>query len=347
MIGGRPRLRALDALNAETPIELLGQETAAGGPLFVRSHHPLPPLYAESWTLEISGGVDGPRCWTLEELGQLPGVQLPAVLECAGNSRRRFGPVTVGELGWGDGAVGRGLWEGPSLSSLLTLAGAQQGSVDLVVEGADAPGSGSSVPPFVRSLGMERTLPLREAVVALRLDGRALSLEHGAPARLVVPGWYGMAWVKWLRSIRLQSERFRGHFQSERYIYRHTVGGREAVEPVERIRVKSLVIDPLEGARLSRGSARRIRGLAWSGSGPISRVEVDAGEGWVDARLLPGEGPFDWSAWQLDWTPTRPGPAIIRCRATDASGSLQPVEPFRNHFQYGYNAVTSLRVEVA
>lgn len=185
-----------------------------------------------------------------------------------------------------------------------------------------------------------------EILVATRMNGRRLPSEHGGPARLVVPGWYGMAWVKWISRIIVRATPFEGRFQSEKYVYWTRDGRRWTGRPVTRILVKSLTLEPAPGDRIPRGRPTTIRGRAWSGSGRIAKVEVDAGEGWTPARRSGGDGPFAWSGWSFRWRPTRVGMIDLRVRALDCAGNVQPSKPVQNRFQYGTNSVHSVRVEV-
>ncbi len=353
--GGRPRRPAttgpstaipVDALNAETSPEALGAVVTPVRGFFVRSHFAVPSLRASTWILTLGGAVAHPRTWSLEELRALPRSRVVATLECAGNSRRRLPEVAPGELPWGDHAVGNAVWEGVSLSHLLREATPLPGANEVVFTGADQGPASRAVRRFARSLTGE--LAGREDVlVATEMNGAPLSADHGWPARLIVPGWYGMAWVKWLSSIHVRRARFKGYYQASRYVYRYRRDGQTVTEPVRRLRVKSLILSPSPGERLARSKSYVVTGKAWAGFGPVSRVEVDVGTGWRPAQLTPGDGSYAWTVWEYAWSPERRGPVLLRARATDAQGDTQPESPFVNDFQYGVNSVHSVPVVVS
>ncbi len=342
--GGPASPVRIDALNAETaPAALRTAVTPARG-FFVRSHFPAPLVRASSWTLAVTGEVARPRSWTLDELRTLPQSRLVATLECAGNSRKRLSRSVPGELPWGDHAVGTAVWKGVPLSALLEAAAPLPGAEEVVFTGADT-GSAGPVRRFSRSLTGDLSQN-RDVLVATEMNDAPLSTDHGWPARLVVPGWYGMAWVKWLTRIQLQHSAFQGHYQASRYIYQYHRDGKVVREPVTRLRVKSLVLSPAPGERLAR-RPHVVSGRAWSGSGPIRKVEVNVGAGWTSAQLTPGNGPYDWSGWEYVWSPEQRGRATVRVRATDATGATQPAAPEENDFQYGINSVHSVQVTIA
>jgi DMSO/TMAO reductase YedYZ molybdopterin-dependent catalytic subunit len=185
-----------------------------------------------------------------------------------------------------------------------------------------------------------------DILIATKMNGVRIPPSHGAPARLVVPGWYAMASVKWVRRITVLTTPFDGYFQAVKYVYRPEAGLPGGVSPVTEVRVKSLLTEPSAGTRLPIGKIARIRGKAWSGSGPVVRVDVDVGSGWVAAALSAGSGPHEWLEWEYAWRPETAGTIGVRVRATDASGASQPIRPFANRFQYGYNAVETVRMIV-
>jgi DMSO/TMAO reductase YedYZ molybdopterin-dependent catalytic subunit len=171
------------------------------------------------------------------------------------------------------------------------------------------------------------------------MNGQPLAKEHGAPFRLLVAGWYGMAAVKWLASIEVSRIPFRGHFQAERYV----IGGR----PVRTMQVRSLILDPADGATVPP-TLQVVRGVAWTGSGHVTLVELsdDGGTSWRSATLLGTPRPFTWRQWEADWSPARSGPAILLARATDSSGAQQPLQPVWNALGYANNAAVPQRVIV-
>ncbi len=337
-----PSTIPVDALNAESdPVALRTAVTPVQG-FFVRSHFPTPRISATTWNLAVTGEVATPRSWTLEQLRALPQTEVVATLECAGNSRKRLAKPAPGELPWSDHAVGTAVWKGVPLSVLLEAAAPLLGAEEVIFSGEDE--GGGPAGRFSRSLTGDLSKN-RDVLVALEMNDAPLALDHGWPARLVVPGWYGMAWVKWLSRIQVQRSTFQGYYQASRYVYQSLREGKVVRQPVTRLKVKSLVLSPAPGAHVAVGT-QLIEGRAWSGSGPIRSVEVNVGAGWSPARLTPGRGPYDWSAWEYAWTPTERGRVTVSVRATDATGATQPEVAEENDFQYGINSVHSVKVIV-
>lgn len=190
---------------------------------------------------------------------------------------------------------------------------------------------------------MIRSLPVGQlrqagALLAYAMNGEELPRHHGYPLRLVVPGWYAVASVKWLTEIQLTGEPFRGHFQADRY----HIGG----QALSRLRVRSLIVEPTPGTAIEPGDIV-IRGLAWSGSAPIARVEVRAGDApWQSATLAGDRHRHSWQRWELPVRLTRPGHVTIRSRSTDLAGRTQPDRPQWNPLGYANNAVHEMRLAV-
>jgi DMSO/TMAO reductase YedYZ molybdopterin-dependent catalytic subunit len=315
---------------------------------FTRSHFPIPPVDPRTWRLTLAGDMRWPGRFGLTELDRRPQRSVVAVLECAGNSRRRFGRVADGEVPWGDGAVSVAEWTGVPLREILRDAGVHASAREIVFEGADAGGGGVDRPNvrFARSLPVDVALGSPDILIATAMNGAPLDPDHGAPARLLVPGWYGMASVKWLVRIEAIDHPFSGPFQTERYVYRRSDLPGAPTTPVSRLRVKSLIVSPREAEQVPLGTPAVIRGRAWSGSEVVAQVDVDVGDGWQPARLAPGAAPHEWVAWSKVWTPRTLGPAEIAVRATDGAGYTQPDAPEPNDFQYGFNAIHRVRVDV-
>jgi DMSO/TMAO reductase YedYZ molybdopterin-dependent catalytic subunit len=220
---------------------------------------------------------------------------------------------------------------------LLERAEVDSNAIEILVEGADTgPTSDGSTAGFGRSLSIAEAMR-DDVLLSFDVNGGPLSAAHGAPLRLIVPGWYGMASVKWVTRISALKHHFEGYFQSRRYIYDEP--GREPT-PVTQMRVKSMITSPGNGTTITRGVID-IAGWAWSGNGPIARVEVaiDGGSGWRDAELLEPDSEFAWTRWTLRWEPGLPGRHALRSRATDAAGNTQPDAISWNRLGYGNNAV--------
>ncbi len=339
-------VRESDPFNAETPLPALAA-TPTPTPLFyVRNHFDVPRLDASSWRLRLDGLVDHAVELSLAELQGLAPRSVAVTLECAGNGRALARPLPPGTP-WVHGAVSTATFTGAPLPAVLGRAGVRDGAVEALFRGADRGRVSDG-----RSVAFERSLPVSDALspgvlLAWEMNGEPLAPEHGAPVRAVVPGWYGVASVKWLTRISLVGEPFRGYFQTDRYVYRGERGTPDGA-PVSRMRVRALIASPEEGARLSLATFE-ISGTAWSGTAPVVRVEVsaDGGVSWSDAELGRAESPWAARAWRRRWTPPRPGAYTLLARATDAARNSQPLEAVWNELGYGNHGVQRVSIDVA
>ena len=320
-----------EPFNAETRLERHSGALTPDGLHYVRSHFTAPSPAA---SIAIRGAVRRPRSVSTAELRALDARTVAVTLECAGNGRAYLRPPAPGEQ-WGLGAVSTARWTGASLRSLLEPAGLSGAVVEILFRGADA-----GTPPDVgRRIGFERSLPIERALaddvlVAYAMNGKDLPAEHGAPARLIVPGWYGMASVKWLAEIVAIEEPFRGFYQADRYV----ADGR----PLQEMRPRAVIVAPLTDIRAGRVM---VRGYAWSGRGTITRVDVsaDGGTTWREALLDTAASPAAWRQWRVEWTAT-PGTHELLARATDASGEAQPLDQRRDPLGYENNAAQPITV---
>jgi DMSO/TMAO reductase YedYZ molybdopterin-dependent catalytic subunit len=328
-----------EPFNAETPLEELAHARTPTASFFVRNNHPEPELPAGTHRIAVEGAVKTPFTLSPAELTRGPLRELTVTLECAGNGRALMAPLPEGEP-WGKGALGTAVWKGVPLAEVLGLARLRPNVLEVLVEGADGEGSKR----FARSLPVSKAMH-PDTLLALEMNGAPLTRSHGAPVRLIVPGWYGMANVKWVRRIEALTRPFEGHYQRERYIY--DFGDGRTPEPVSRMRVKSLIIAPGSGTRVAPGRVV-VQGLAWSGERRVVQVEVavDGGETWKPATLLETPRPSAWVRWAFTWEDAVPGRHTLRARATDEAGETQPEAPQWNRLGYGNNAVQVHVVDV-
>jgi len=177
------------------------------------------------------------------------------------------------------------------------------------------------------------------------MNGEPLPIHHGFPLRLIVPSWYAVASVKWLTDIELIGHTFAGHFQTEKYWYEWRRGGENVREPVTRMQVRALITEPDQGANIERGDIT-IRGVAWSGLAPIERVEVSTNGAWHQARLIGEPSPQAWQRWELVARINAFGPALLRARATDKAGRVQPEHAEWNRLGYGNNSIQEVAIRV-
>lgn len=323
---------------------------------YVRSHFSTPKISLTNWRLEVCAERSKSRKFlSYDQLRSLPMITLPATLECAGNGRINFPRRAAGEVTWGNCAVSTAEWRGVPLSEIIKAVGIDQDDVRCATEflfiGVDGSTDDKvaleSPTKFVRALPPDKALS-PSVIVAVDMNGSQLPLDHGFPARLVVPGWYAMASVKWLKQIvlRTSEEKFSGHFNGVKYVYEIKQDGKWIKEPVTSLRVKSLIVSPTEGSRLAIGDSISITGKAWSGFGKIVKVEVDTGQGWQEATLEKSIGEYAWRNWSCNWSPKSGGLVTLRVRATDEKGNVQPEIGEDNRYLYGYNGIHKIRVNV-
>jgi DMSO/TMAO reductase YedYZ molybdopterin-dependent catalytic subunit len=230
---------------------------------------------------------------------------------------------------------------------LLDEAGVADDAVEIVFTGIDRGIQGEVEQDYERSLAVaDARRP--EVLLAHEMNGRPLEPQHGFPVRLLVPGWYGMTSVKWLRSIEAVAEPFAGFQQTPSYHYQQNAD--DPGEPVTRIRVRALMVPPgipdffTRQRYVERGRVPLV-GRAWSGQGTVERVEVGMDGAWSDARLDRPIGPFAWRGWSWDWDAV-PGEHELSCRATDSTGGVQPLDPPWNYQGMGNNLVQRVAVTV-
>jgi DMSO/TMAO reductase YedYZ molybdopterin-dependent catalytic subunit len=328
----------------ETTVAGLGRaRNTPNEAFFVRSHFPVPAVDAASWKLEIKGLVDRPRALDLAALRAMPQRPVRATLECAGNGRGLYDLANTSGTQWGLGAVGTAEWRGVALATLLDQAGVQAGAKHVWFEAADH-ATLPQAPPFLRSIPLD--LARERATIALDMNGRPLPALHGGPARALVPGWYGMAWAKWVTRIRIEAAPSDNHFMVKGYRYVAPGGDPLASPPVEAMRVKSLITSPLDGAHVA-GRSVEVKGWAWTGtgSGRVMTVEVssDGGATWQNCTLEVDAAPYAWQQFTARVPAPRPGPLTLIARASDARGA-QPLAAQPNVGGYGNNSAHRVTV---
>ncbi|HVD82521.1 MAG TPA: sulfite oxidase [Propionibacteriaceae bacterium] len=316
----------LAARNHGMPLESLHWDITPAGLHYLLIHYDIPAIDPTTFELVIDGVVGSPLSLDLDAIRSRPKVTAVVTLECAGNGRARLLPRPVSQP-WLTEAVGTARWSGTPLLGLLQEAGIAEEAVDVVFTGADHGIERGLEQDYQRALPV--TEALREDVLlAYEMNGAPLPPQHGAPLRLVVPGWYGMAHVKWLRRITLVAQPFDG-FQMRAYRLRDTPD--EPGVPVTRIEPRALLVPPgfpdfMSRRRVVRSGPVRIEGRAWSGWAPVSKVEVsiDGGDTWEPADLERAQASHGWARWTWTWQ-SELGSYVLACRATDASGRTQPL----------------------
>ncbi len=334
-------------LNCETSIPaLMGGAVMPNRRFYVRNHFHIPHLDASSWRLNVVGLVERPLSLSLRDLMKMPSHNQFVTLECAGNGRSMLSPRVNGEQ-WNLGAVSTAEWTGVPLTEILERAGVKAGANEVVFRGADSGKlDGSSEPiRFERCLSIENARA-SEVLLAYVMNGEALPIVHGYPLRVIVPGWYAVASVKWLTEIDVIREPFCGHYHNETYYFEWQYNEHLVREPVSLQRVRSLITEPEPDSEVEQGEVP-IRGVAWSGAAPIARVEVRIGDGpWQSARLLGERKRHSWQGWELIAPLERYDSIVISARATDMAGRTQPDSPEWNRLGYGNNVIQKIRVDV-
>ena len=334
-------------LNCETSLPaLVGGNVMPNASFYVRNHFQIPKLDPAVWRLSVGGLVERPLSLSWRDLTNMPSQTRVVTLECAGNGRSQLDPRVKGEQ-WNFGAVSTAEWTGVPLVEVLDRAGVKAGALEVLFRGID----GGTVDGINESIRFERSLCVADArgaevLLAYAMNGEPLPLRHGYPLRVIVPGWYAVASVKWLTEIEVIEEAFQGHYQTGSYFYEWQRDGTTVIEPVTLQRVRSLITEPEAGAQIERGELA-VRGVAWSGAAPIARVDVSINGGpWREARLVGDRKRHSWQWWELFLSVDEPGTLDIRARAADMASRTQPAEPEWNRLGYGNNAIQKTRVLV-
>ncbi len=330
----------------ETSIEALGRSVITPEDrFFVRTHFPVPQVDERTWKVEVTGMVEHRLTLTLAELRALPVRKLAAVIECAGNGRGLFAfPVTAGTQ-WERGAVGNAEWAGVPLKTVLERAGVKDGAGHVWFEAADeAPLPGP--PKFLRSIPLDKALD--DALLVHTMNGVKLTRRHGGPLRLCVPGWFGMAWTKWVTKIRVEKDPSDNHFMARSYRYNVAGTFPAAAPPVETMRVKSLITRPLGESRVPAGRLI-VQGFAWAGPSGVARLELSADDGrtWTEVALQGTPGGSAWRPWRHTVDVRRNQQIVLRARATDGNGDTQPEQATANAGGYANNSIDRVVVHGA
>ncbi len=339
-------------LDAETPAEAFASWITPNDRFFVRSHFGPPPsdrIDPASWRLSVKGLVAAELRLSLSDLARFEEAGVTAVVQCSGNGRAFHRPRTAG-VQWRKGAVGNARWTGVRLRDVLAKASVQPKARHLHLLGADRPVL-PSTPLFLRSIPIEKALH-PDTILAYKMNGEPLPLLHGAPLRLIAPGWMADACVKWLADLTLSETEAPGYYMQIAYRYPvRPVRPGENIEPadlrpVEAMIVKSFITSPHDGGTANGDVV--VQGVAWTGEGRIVSVEVsaDGGRTWSKARLTGDEVPYAWRSWEHAWRPARSGSHVLLCRATDDRGHTQPERSPWNPSGFLWNGWDRVTVEV-
>ncbi|MFF1462292.1 sulfite oxidase [Streptomyces sp. NPDC058330] len=349
-----PELFTVRGTNAETNFASL-RDTGLLTPadrFFVRNHTATPSVDRASWKLTVWGDglTGGPVDFTYAALRALPSTSRTAFVECAGNGRSFFASQQGQEVSgtaWTLGAVGAARWRGVRLSDVLRRAGIGRHAVDVLPRGLD-----EEVISDGTNLGrVRRPLPVAKAMddvlLAYEMNGEPLPPDHGAPVRLIVPSWVGVAHIKWVGDIEVSDEPLLTPWNTGLYRLFGPGHPPEGSAPLSRQTLKSAFeLEP--GAAFATRRGHRLTGRSWSGGAPVRSVAVstDGGTHWRPARLRDEPRAGSWVRWSVDWVPEEPGPAVLLARATDRSGRRQPDTTAYNTQGYLFDAVVRHPVTV-
>ena len=353
--GKRPDMVVHEAepFNAETGLAALAEDVVtATDAFYVRGHGEVPEIDPAAWRLHVNGAVDRELVLPLETLREaLREREVTATLQCAGN--RRAGLIAVrdipGEAPWGPGATGTAKWTGVALGDVLALAGPRGGHVGF--EGADVSSEAKPSQRFGGSIPLEKACR-PEVLLAWAMNGAPLPVVHGAPLRVVVPGYVGARSVKWLERIEVRSEPWQGYFQHVVYrlLPEDGIPGPGVGMPLGLVALNADVLSPADGATVAAGPVE-VRGYAFAGGERhVARVDVsvDGGAYWSQAQILDDLGPWAWRHWQFT-VDLPPGHHEILVRAWDSSAATQPEDEAALWNPKGYvnNARPRIRVRAA
>lgn len=333
--------------NRGMPLEALRYPVTPTGMHYLLIHFDIPYAEADTWRLEVAGLVDRPVTLSMDEIRSRPAVTHTVTMECAGNGRALLNPRPISQP-WLLEAIGTAEWTGTPLRGLLDEAGVSPDAVEILFTGSDRGVQADEEQDYQRSLTLDEATR-DEVLIAYEMNGAPLEPQHGFPLRLIVPGWYGMSSVKWLERIEAIAEPFHG-YQMHSYYYRQS--GDDVGEPVDLIKVRSLMIPPgipdfLTRTRLVKQGSVTLTGRAWAGRLSVSRVEVstDGGRTWEDARIDAPFSQYAWRGWSFDWD-AGPGRHALCVRATDSEGNVQPTDQPWNYQGMGNTMVHRVDVIV-
>ena len=344
--------RQREPINLEFPFPTLDSLITPTNRFYIRNHFSVPHLDPVTWRLNVGGAVRHPLFLSYDELRKLPSKTLMATLECAGNSRVLLVPTAKGAQ-CEQGGVSNAQWTGVPLAALLERAGVDTNAVEVILEGADK-GELKEEPKSPGVIHFARSLPLAKALhgdvlIATHMNGQELTPEHGFPVRAIVPGWYGMASVKWLTHITLTATPFDGYWQTLEYAYFRRNHGLSDLVPITEMQVKAEIARPMLHEVVPAALPYRIFGATWTGESEVARVEVssDGGKTWHDAKLLGKATSFSWRLWEYQWpVPSKRGRAVLMARATDKRGYRQPSHHDPDRRNYMINFVQPIEVEI-
>lgn len=344
-------VREKEPLNLEMPFGSLDGFLTPADRIFVRNHFSIPQIDVNTWRLKIEGEVGTQFELTYAEVRKMESRTIPVTMECAGNGRAFLMPQTSGAQ-WERGAVSNAEWTGVRLADVLRRAGLKNSVREVIFEGAD---QGEIKEPSgpAGKIHYARSMPLTKAkedvLLAFQMNGHELTPAHGSPLRLIVPGWYGMASVKWLNRIIATAQPFNGYYQTIDYAYWERGPSAPTLVPITEMQVKAQIARPGFADVVHAGQTYQVRGAAWTTEADITKVEIstDCGKTWRNTNLLGEPIRNAWRLWEYDWkVPMKLGKITLAARATDSEGRTQPTERDNDRRSYIVNHLLPIEVDV-
>jgi DMSO/TMAO reductase YedYZ molybdopterin-dependent catalytic subunit len=341
---------SLSPENKGSPIHFLNEWITPEQFFFLRNHYSYPQTTPASFTLAFDGLVSNPGCFHYQQLLKMPSKTIVLPLECSGNKRKDFETPIFGTQ-WDDGAISQGRWTGVPLHYLLSIVGAKacEHEYNVVFEGHDS-GKITGLDgtyPFARSLPLKVALN-EDVLIAYALNGKPIPSKHGYPLRLIVPKWYAMASIKWLKKITIIDKPFDGPYEKLDYHYFPYEDSDKDGVPVTLMKVNSIIQQPLPQSTLDAGR-HEIYGISWTGKGIIDKVEIsfDNGQNWKKTKLRQDSSQsYSWTFWNYIWDVKKEGKYTIMVRATDSTGREQPMNVEWNRLGYGYNGISVINLQI-
>jgi len=330
-------------------LEMLDRPITPLGSHYVLIHFDIPTLQAENYAITVGGRVNKELTLTLEDVKARPAVKQPTIMECAGVGRSYAHPRSI-YVPWFSEPMGVYEYTGTPLRPILEEAGLLDDATEVVFTGFDV-----GIDLGVKH-AFERALPIDDALkdgvmLAWDANDQALLPEHGFPLRLIVPTWYGMASVKWLKKITVIDHTFQG--VEQKLVYRLQTSSSDSGRPTREKAVRAAMKPPgfpdaISRMRFVEAGPVELVGMAWSGFGSITKVEVstDDRKTFQEATLGEPVSPFAWTPWRFTWNASEKGETILSSRATDSAGNRQPLNSFWTVQGMAQNGVERIPVRV-
>jgi DMSO/TMAO reductase YedYZ molybdopterin-dependent catalytic subunit len=343
--------------NYETPVDLLRSAITSNDVFFVRYHlSDIPKVDGRDWQLSVGGdGVRGALNLSLDELKQMPAVEVMAVCQCSGNRRGLFDPHVPG-VQWGYGAMGCARWKGVRLKDVLDRVGLRSEALEIVLAGTDK-GAFDKTPPFIKSIPVWKAVE-DTTLIAYEMNGEPLPHWNGFPARIVVPGWTATYWMKHIARIEVVTKPFDGFWMKSAYripLGRFPVVARFASQettvntPITEMVVNALTTSHADGATVPAGRALAIGGVAWDAGYGINAVDIstDGGRTWSAAVLGDDLGRFAFRSFSATVTAPASGTLRVMARASNRIGQTQAAALIANPAGYHHNVIQTLSLVTA